>query len=38
VSSEFVGEVLLCFGEIKLVNEEEFPAAASFDLADQKRV
>ena len=38
LTSKFVSEVLLCSSEIKLVNEEKFPAAAPFKLADQKRV
>ena len=36
--SKFVGEVLLCFSEIELVDQEKFAAAALFKLADQKRV
>ena len=38
LTSKFVCEVLLCFSKVKLVNEEKFPAAAPFKLADQKRV
>ena len=36
--SKFVSEVLLCFSEIELVNQEEFVSVALLELADQKRV
>ena len=35
---KFVSEVLLGFGEIKLVDQVEFPTAALIDLSDEKRV
>ena len=36
--SKFVSEVLLCFSEIELVNQEEFASVALLEFADQKRV
>jgi hypothetical protein len=38
LSSKFVSEVLLCFSEIELVDQEEFASVALLELADQKRV
>jgi hypothetical protein len=38
LSSKFVSEVLLCFGEIELVYQVIFASAALLELADQKRV
>ena len=35
---KFVSQVLLCFGEIELVDHEEFAAASLFNLADQQRI
>jgi hypothetical protein len=37
-SSKFVSEVVLCFGEIELVDQVIFACAALLELADQKRV
>ena len=38
LSSEFISEVLLCFGEIKLMDQEKLVPTALPKLADQKRV
>ena len=38
LSSKFVGEVLLCFSEIELVDHEKFASAALLELADQNRI
>jgi N-6 DNA Methylase len=38
LSRKFVSEVLLCFGEIELVDQVIFSCAALLEFADQKRV
>ena len=37
-NSKFVSEVLLCFGEIELIDQEKLVPTAVPELADQKRV